>query len=116
MAKKTFPGGSHPPTYKAPTQASMILDMPLPEKVIIPLSQHTGAPAQPIVSVENEVKAGQKIGEAQGYVSVPVHASINGKVTAIKPHLHPLGGELPAIVIEGDGQDNWAEERPSQPT
>ena len=112
MAKKTFPGGSHPPTSKAPTQASMILDMPLPEKVIIPLSQHTGAPAEPIVSVEDEVKAGQKIGEAQGYVSVPVHASISGKVTAIEPHLHPLGGELPAIVIEGDGQDNWAERPP----
>lgn len=88
----------------------MIQDMPLPQRVVIPLQQHTGAPAQPIVAVGDEVKAGQKIGDAQGYVSVPVHASISGKVTAIEPHLHPLGGQLPAVIIEGDGQDTWIEQ------
>jgi electron transport complex protein RnfC len=86
----------------------MILDMPLVSRVVIPLHQHTGAPAQSIVAVGDEVKAGQKIGQAQGYISVPVHASISGKVVAIEPHLHPLGGKLPAVVIEGDGQDTWA--------
>jgi electron transport complex protein RnfC len=104
LRKKTFPGGGHPPTNKIPTQASMIEDMPLPWRVVIPLHQHTGAPAEPIVSVGDEVQAGQKIGQAQGYVSVPVHASIGGKVTAIEPHRHPLGGELPAVIIERNGQ------------
>jgi electron transport complex protein RnfC len=110
FSKKTFPGGSHPPANKRTTHSSTIMDMPLPNKVVIPLQQHTGAPAEPIISVGDDVKAGQKIGEAQGYISVPIHASISGKVTAIEPHLHPLGGELPAVVIEGDGQDNWAEQ------
>jgi electron transport complex protein RnfC len=108
--KKTFPGGSHPPTSKRRTQASPILDMPLPQKVVIPLNQHTGVPAEPTVAVGDEVKVGQKIGEAQGYISVPVHASISGQVIAIEPHLHPLGGKLPAIIIEGDGQDTWSDQ------
>jgi len=103
FAKKTFQGGSHPPTRKRATQASPIAPIPAPSRVVIPLSQHTGAPAEPLVAVGDEVSAGQKIGEAQGYISVPVHASIGGKVTAIEPHRHPLGGELPAVVIESDG-------------
>jgi len=104
-AKKTFQGGSHPPTRKRATQASMISSMPVPSRVVIPLSQHTGAPAEPIVAVGDEVSAGQKIGEAQGYISVPVHASIDGKVVAIELHRHPLGGELPAVIIESDGSE-----------
>lgn len=108
--KKTFPGGGHPAPNKGRTQVSMILDMPLPQRVVIPLHQHTGAPAEPIVAVGDQVKTGQKIGEAQGYISVPVHASISGTVTAIEPHLHPLGGRLPAVIIEGDGLDTWVEQ------
>jgi len=103
FAKKTFQGGSHPPTRKRATQTSLITPLPTPSRVVIPLSQHTGAPAEPIVAVGDEVTAGQKIGQAQGYISVPVHASIGGKVTAIEPHRHPLGGELPAVIIESDG-------------
>ena len=57
----------------------------------------------------DEVKAGQVIGEAAGFVSVPVHASISGKVTAVSRFPHPLGGEHQAIVIEGDGEDAWHE-------
>ncbi len=57
----------------------------------------------------DEVKTGQMIGEAAGFVSVPVHASISGKVTAVGRFPHPLGGEHQAIVIEGDGEDSWAE-------
>jgi electron transport complex protein RnfC len=103
FAKKTFQGGSHPPTRKRATQTSLIAQIPAPSRVIIPLSQHTGAPAEPLVAVGDEVSTGQKIGEAQGYISVPVHASIGGKVTAIAPRRHPLGGELPAVIIESDG-------------
>ncbi len=106
FAKKTFQGGSHPPTRKRATQTSLITPLPAPSRVVIPLSQHTGAPAEPIVAVGDEVSAGQKIGQAQGYISVPVHASIDGKVIAIEPHPHPLGGELPAVIIESNGSES----------
>jgi electron transport complex protein RnfC len=109
FAKKTFQGGSHPPTRKRATQTSLITPMPASSRVVIPLSQHTGAPAEPIVAVGDEVSAGQKVGEAQGYISVPVHASISGKVAAIEPHRHPLGGELPAVIIESDGSQSSLE-------
>jgi electron transport complex protein RnfC len=77
--------------------------------VVIPLRQSLGAPAQPCVKVGDEVKVGQKIGDAAGFVSVPVHASISGGVAAIARFPHPVGGEQPAIVIEGDGEDAWHE-------
>ncbi len=75
----------------------------------MPLRQALGAPAEPIVKVGDEVGRGQKIGEANGFVSVPVHASIGGKVTAVSRFPHPLGGEQDAIVIEGEGDDSWHE-------
>ena len=81
----------------------------LPELVVVPLRQSLGAPANAVVSVGDEVKTGQVIGEAAGFVSVPVHASISGKVTAVGRFPHPLGGEQQAIVIEGDGDDTWHE-------
>lgn len=76
---------------------------------MIPLRQSLGAPAEPCVKVGDEVKVGQRIGEPGGFVSVPVHASISGKVTAVGRFPHPGGGEDTAIVIEGDGLDEWHE-------
>ncbi len=77
--------------------------------MVIPLRQSLGAPAEPCVKVGDEVKVGQRIGEPGGFVSVPVHASISGKVTAVGRFPHPGGGEDTAIVIEGDGLDEWHE-------
>ncbi len=81
----------------------------MPERVVIPLRQSLGAPAQPCVDVGDEVKVGQTIGEAVGFVSAPVHASIAGKVAAIGRFPHPVGGEHDAIVIDGDGSEEWHE-------
>jgi len=106
---KTFPGGVHPHDFKKYSKAAAIEKPPLPEKVVIPLSQHIGAPAKPIVNVGDEVLAGQQICEAGGFVSIPMHASISGKVTKIGPFAHPGGAIMPAIEITGDGQDNWVE-------
>ena len=74
------------------------MEPPLPERVVIPLRQSLGAPAAPCVSVGDEVRIGQKIGEAQGFVSVPVHASIAGTVSAVGRFPHPVGGEQDAIL------------------
>lgn len=99
----------HPPTSKALTNDVAISVARLPERVVIPLRQSLGAPATPCVSVGDDVKVGTKIGEPGGFVSVPVHASISGKVAAIGRFPHPSGGEDTAIVIEGDGTDVWDE-------
>ena len=61
MKLKTFPGGVHPPDNKQYTSAVPIEEFPLPQKVVIPLSQHVGAPSVPLVKVGEEVKTGQKI-------------------------------------------------------
>jgi len=83
--------------------------MPPPERVAIPCSQHIGAPSEPIVAVDDEVKIGQPISQAKGFVSVPSHASIAGKVVAIESLPHPLGTKVEAVVIEGDGTETWAD-------
>ena len=105
LRRLTFKGGVHPPEFKELTEDKSIEVMPLPDYVVIPVQQHIGAPAEPIVSVGDEVKTGDKICEAKGFVSVPSHASISGKVTAIEKRPHPVGGEVLSIVIESDGKD-----------
>lgn len=106
--KQTFKGGVHPPEHKELAEHQAIEVLPLPQLVIIPVQQHLGAPAQPIVNVGDEVKTGDKVCEAKGYVSVPSHASISGKVKAIEKRPHPVGGDVLSIVIESDGNDELA--------
>ena len=103
----TFPGGIEPFYGKDLTANTPVLAMPAPKQVILPLSMHTGAPSKPLVAVGDSVKKGQKIAEAGGYVSAPVHASISGKIKSIGPQIHPSGRTLPAIVIESDDRDEW---------
>jgi Na+-translocating ferredoxin:NAD+ oxidoreductase subunit C len=109
MDLKTFPGGVHPHDHKDLSKNSPITEAPLPEKVVIPLSQHIGAPSNPLVKVGDEVLTGQVIAEAGGFVSIPQHASISGKVTKIDLFPHPVGTSQMAIEITGDGNDNWIE-------
>jgi electron transport complex protein RnfC len=102
---KTFKGGVHPSYRKEDTASKPIKQAEEPEKVIIPLSQHTGAPCRALVKVGDAVRVGQKIGEAEGFISATVHSSIAGKVAAIQPNPHPLGRNLPCIIIENDGSN-----------
>ena len=73
------------------------------------MGMHIGAPCEPLVKVGDTVKKGQKIGEAKGFVSVPAHASISGKVTAVEPRPWPGGGLMMSVVIESDGKDELFE-------
>ncbi|WP_024620527.1 electron transport complex subunit RsxC [Metaclostridioides mangenotii] len=101
MKLLTFKGGIHP-QYRKEYSNSKALEKALePRVVYIPLQQHIGAPAKPIVEVGDEVKLGQKIGELQGFVSANVHSSVSGKVVAIEQHEIP-GGTGQCIVIEND--------------
>ncbi|MCD4651245.1 MAG: electron transport complex subunit RsxC [Candidatus Cloacimonetes bacterium] len=109
MGLKSFPGGVHPHDNKAYSKDAAISKLPLPEKVIIPLQQHIGAPSKPIVKLRDKVFTGQPICEPGGFVSIPMHASISGTVTKIANFPHPSGAILPAIEITGDGEDKWVE-------
>ncbi len=102
---KTFRGGVHLSYHKESTASKPIGKAQQPARVIIPLSQHVGKPASASVLVGDSVKIGQKIGEAQGFISSPVHSSIAGKVVAIQPKPHPLGGYCLSIIIEHDGNN-----------
>ena len=98
-------GGIHPVEGKEPTEHKALVRFPVPETVVIPLSMHLGAPANAIVNVGDYVKMGQKIGEAAGFISAPVHASVSGTVIAIEDRPHATRGTCPSIVIANDGKD-----------
>ena len=78
--------------------------MPTPKTVTIPMSMHIGAPSKPVVKVGDTVQVGTLIGEAVGAVSVPVYASVSGKIVKIIDHLQMTGATVPAVVIESDGE------------
>lgn len=106
-AHDTFSGGVHPAGNKQLSAHKPTVAAKLPQRAVIPLSQHIGAPTKPLVVIGQEVKKGEKIGETTGFVSAPVHASISGKVVAIGSFPHILGVNIPGIVIENDGRDEW---------
>jgi electron transport complex protein RnfC len=103
-----FSGGIHPPEQKL-TEESSIETLPGPKRVYVPFSQHTGKPAQPLVKKDDVVKVGTKIGESDGFISVPVHATISGKVIALAEHPHPVLGRAQCCVIEATGDEVWEE-------
>lgn len=109
-----FPGGLHLPTHKQQSTSGPIVHAPLPGRLILPLQQHTGAPAEPCVAVGERVLKGQCIARPGSAISAGVHAPTSGTVVAIgeQPYPHPSGLQADAIVIDTDGQDHWAELQP----
>lgn len=105
---KTFKiGGVHPPENKL-TSGGKIQKLPVPEQVIIPLGQHIGAPATPVVQKGDTVKAGQLIGQASGFVSANVHSSVSGTVLAVENRPDAACLQKPCVVIKVEG-DEWME-------
>jgi len=105
----TFHGGVHPDDAKSLSCSSEITEKPLPSEVVLPVRQHIGAPAKVVVEKGDQVKKGQVVAEAGGFVSAPVHASISGTVKAVEPRMTALGVSIDSVVIESDGEDAWAE-------
>jgi electron transport complex protein RnfC len=103
----TFKGGIHPPDKKELSADKPIVESKPPERVVIPLSQHIGAPCKPVVTIGQDVKKGEMIGEAGGFVSASVHLSVSGKVIAIGEFLNAMGRMVTSIVIENDGKEEW---------
>jgi electron transport complex protein RnfC len=103
----TFRGGIHPSYNKGLSSGAPIRELPLPARLVVPLSQHLGAPAKPVVKPGDEVKAGQLIAEQNGFISAPVHAPAAGKVAALEETLTASGRACGAIVIETSAEQAW---------
>ena len=109
-------GGVHPVEGKEPTEHQPLVRFPDPETVVIPMSMHLGAPANAIVQVGDTVKVGQKIGEAAGFISAPVHSSVSGTVVAIEDRAHATRGNCLSVVIKSDGKNTLDESiKPNKP-
>ena len=110
--KATFRGGVHPAHgTKRPTQALAVRDF-VSDTVQIVMNMNIGAPSTPCVKKGDHVKVGQVIGEPNGFMSIPVHASVSGEVPSVEPI--PYLSEAPAmcVTIHNDFQDEWVELKP----
>ncbi len=109
MRLKTFKQGIHPKYFKELSSKEPIKKCPFPKRVVIPLSQHTGAPCKPLVEKKDKVERGQKIGKADGFISAPVHSPVTGTVKSIDKQPFPRFKSLDAIVIERDEKSEGKE-------
>ena len=103
----TFKGGVHPPDKKELAKDRAIKVAQAPKQVVIPLSQHIGAPCKPAVEIGQQVKKGEVVGTPQGFVSAPVHASVSGTVVSIGDFPLATGKMTLSVVIENDFQEEW---------
>lgn len=95
-----FKGGVHPDDNKELARGKAVETMPCPAELVISMSQHLGAPATCVVAVGDYVVKGQLLGERNGFISVPVHAPANGRITAIEPRPGPSGARVPAVILD----------------
>ncbi len=105
----SFHGGVHPPGHKRESTTRPVTKADLPKRLVLPLLQHLGAPAEPVVTVGARVLKGEPVARPGNFVSAPIHAPSSGTVIAIEelPVPHPSGLSAPCIVIETDGEEQW---------
>ncbi len=109
MKRLSFRHGVHPPDSKELTARVPIRRMPFPEEIVLPLRQHAGKPARLLVERGDRVERGDKIAAADGYISVPIHASAAGVVTDIGLYPHPDGSMAEAVRIR---VERWSPQLP----
>jgi electron transport complex protein RnfC len=109
MRSQGFKGGVHPAEHKALTEKIAPVKLAAPQNVVVPLSQHIGAPAKACVAKKDVVLKGQVIGTATGFVSIPIHSPVSGTVKKIDVAPHILGQKQLAVYIENDGEETWVE-------
>lgn len=110
-------GGLRLPPSKSGSTAQPAYEMPVSGQLVLPIAQHVGNPAQPIVGIGERVLKGQLIAELDGALGAPIHASSSGKVVAIErwPISRRHGDPGPCIVIETDGEDRAIERADTPP-
>ncbi|MCX7908786.1 MAG: electron transport complex subunit RsxC [Ignavibacteria bacterium] len=99
VVKDTFKGGVHPKEWKELTESKPLEIMPLPKEIILPLQQHLGNEAVPIVKKKDKVVLGQIVAQPVGYISAPIHSPVNGVVKDIKSVPSPFGFPKKSIII-----------------
>jgi Na+-translocating ferredoxin:NAD+ oxidoreductase subunit C len=102
LGSPSFSHGVHPPEHKELTASLPIRRMPFPDEIVLPLRQHAGKPARLLVKRGDRVERGDKIAEADGFVSVPIHSSAAGTVAGIDWWPHPDGSMAEAVRIKVD--------------
>ncbi len=109
-----FSGGVHPAEHKQLSTARAIQVAGIPGQLVLPLQQHIGEPAEPVVAVGDYVLKGQKIADVSHGMGVPVHASTSGVIESVGDHPvpHPSGMTDKCIVLKPDGKDEWCERYP----
>lgn len=115
MGLLTFKGGIHPDDGKRFSKDQPIQELLPKGDLVYPLSQHIGAPANPVVKKGDHVLKGQVIAEAGGFVSAPIYASVSGKVKGLEQRFNPAGSKTECIVIENDGEYKEVEYEPAKP-
>ncbi|MCK5120728.1 MAG: electron transport complex subunit RsxC [Methylococcales bacterium] len=100
FGKKTFPHGLHPEGFKEETHDHQTRRLPFAAQIILPLSQNIGKPAIPVVHVGQQVRRGQLIAKADGFMSVPLHASVTGTIKKIDLVPNARGNKEQAIIID----------------
>lgn len=101
-----FYGGVHPPASKVLTSDRPVKRIYIPRKVVVPLSQHTGLPSEPVVAAGDTVTVGQLIGKPSGFVSSALHAPISGKVSRIAYSPTPTQPRVLSVIIESQGNED----------
>jgi len=96
------------PEFKESIRAKRIERAPLPKRAVVTLSQHAGAPSEPVVRPEDIVQTGTLIARGKGFISSNLHSSVSGRIIAIEESPHPIIGSFKAILIESDSRDTRA--------
>jgi len=107
MLKTFIKGGVHPEENKLSANRKIEV-LPLPSSVIIPVAQHTGAPAKVLVAKGDKVRTGQLIAQSTGFVSSNIHSSVSGTVTKVDIFPDSTGYRRTAVQINVEG-DEWME-------
>jgi electron transport complex protein RnfC len=109
---RSFTGGAHPPDNKAPTAGEAVRPGPLPDRIVLPMSQHLGAPCQPLVAKGDRVVRGQVVGDVEALISAPIHSPVSGEVVEVGPALSPTGVRIESVTIAPDAEQDLAAYKP----
>ncbi|MDR2657310.1 MAG: electron transport complex subunit RsxC [Oscillospiraceae bacterium] len=105
-----FPGGFHPrdcERTKALTSSAPLTPLAPSDRLILPLTQHIGAPGEPLIKKGDTVALGQIIAASKAAVSAPVHATVSGVVTDVAPCMLPTGVAVPSVILDNDHENRW---------